>query len=295
SLPVVGEEKSTVHGPVRDAQTDPKTKKVAPNVVAPWYELPTPFTDGQRTGTVHFFDQPGTSFPIKLNDGVLTETRGEDRFITSIAAKGDALPLTHLHQYEWAVPWQMQIDHSGSGSGLAATGKETKAIPPTLDGPIAGEREETWIAFNSLADAVKLSTEVLLRYLAPAKANDPAAYATILQALKQKKPSLTISVTVVEKDNVAFRDDVLVGIGEVEFKIGSLGVGDSGSASFDLWQIFLDPGRIDAASVVVVRVTHSGLVTNDVARLNIHYPFAPGGPSSTRVGSGRYNVSWAWT
>jgi hypothetical protein len=292
---VVGEEKSAVHGPVRDAQTDPKSKKVAPNVVAPWYALPTPFSDGQRTGTVHYFDQPGTSFPSKLNEGVLTETKGEDSFITSIAAKSDKLALTHLHQYEWSVPWQMRIDHSGSGAGLAATGKETKAIPPTLDGPIAGEKEETWIAFNSVADAVKQPTQVLLRYLAPAKTNDPAAYATILQALKQKKPMMSITVTVEKKDNVLFGDDVIVGVGEVEFKVGSLGNGQSGSAAFDLWQIFLDPGRIDASSVVVVRVTHSGVVSDEMGRLPIRYPFIPDKPAQVRVGSGRYSVTWTWS
>lgn len=295
ALPVVGESKSTVRGPLRDAQTDPKTKKVAPNVVAPWYELPTGFSDGQRTGTVHFYDKPGTSFPIKLNDGVLTETKGEDRFITGIAAKSESLPLTHLHQYEWAVPWQMQIDHSGSGAGLAATGKETKAIPPTLDGPIAGEKEETWTAFNSVADAMKQPTQVLLRYLGPAKTNDPAAYATILEALKQKKPTMSITITVDEKDNIVASDDVFVGIQEVEFKAGSLNKGQTGTATFDLWQMFFDPGRIDSSTALVVRVIHRALVTEDVARLTIHYPFIPDKPAQVRVGSGRYFVSWTWS
>lgn len=292
---VVGEEKSAVRGPVRDATTDPKSKKVAPDVVAPWYALPHAFNDADRSGTIRYFDQPGAPFPIKLNEGVLTETKGEDRFITSIAAKSDTLPLTHLHQYEWAVPWQMQIDHSGSGAGLAASGHETKAVPPTLDGPIAAEKDETWVAFNSVADAVKQPTEILLRYLAPAKNNDPAAYATILAALKQKKSMMTITVTVEQTDNVTFNDDVVVRVGEVEQKIGSLGNGQFGSASFDLWQIFLDPGRIDTTSVVVVKVIHSGVVSDEAARLPISYPFPPGGPINLRVGSGRYNASWTWT
>ena len=278
--------------PVRDALTDPKTKKDAPNVVAPWYSMPSPLNQAVNQVPLLFMDRAEQSFPLTQGSGTISEIRGADQFITSFAAKPASGGLHHLKMFSWGIPWNTPVDASGKGTGGTITPSDTEDIPPTLDGPIAGEVAQTWVAFRTTDEAMKQSAAVLLRYLGPAKAFDPAAYATIVDAIRRKDPQFTITVTPRITDSPLYdsvRISVVSGGREVGRSLGNLGEEESGTMQFG--PVFLiDPGDITDVSSIFIEIVKSRIFGDVRATAQIFYPFAAGSTAVT-VGEGRYDLT----
>lgn len=293
--------KTDAVGEVRDAQIDPKTKQAMPNVVAPWYRVPSALSEGNTELTVEFFDRPTAEFPLKLGDGTITETRGKDSFITSLAAKPENQPISHLRMVAWEVNWDMQINVTSrtpqkGGEGLAWS---TATIPPKLEGPIAGQSVETWAAFANAAEAAKASSELLLQFLVPALKHDPAAHAVIVMALLSKAPLITVSLSCVKTGNAIFDAPMAVGLQSSGLAInqsaGKFSDGDARSVSFPLLDL-VHLATISASSEIVLTLVKEGVVygIDATAIRSVVYPFSAW-TDLLYLGGGQFQVSWAIT
>src|SRR5437016_2164716 len=97
-------------------------------------------TDSIRAVEPEMWDIPHFRRPKEIGKGRLTETRGEDKFLTSLAARSRSGDVLHLKTVSWSVPWTLTLDAGYTGSGLPE-GLDNKAgsAPGQLAGPTAGE------------------------------------------------------------------------------------------------------------------------------------------------------------
>lgn len=290
---VTSAEHTKIGKPVRDAQIDPETEKVVPNVVAPWYSMPNHLNAKVSSVPLLFFDQPIQKFPLTRGRGTLSRIEGEGSYITSFAAKPAEGGLFHLKKFAWNVPWNTPINASGSGTGGTFLPSDTEEVPPTLDGPIAGQAAQTWVAFRTIDDAMRHSAAVLLRYLGPARMYDSAAHATIVMALRQKNPQITVTVTPRVTDSPMYDDITITAsshTGTVTSDLGNLGKDEAGTMTFGLNDV-IDPDDITDVTSIHLQIVKSRTFGDTRAGVQIFYPFASGG-MTTAVGEGRYRISW---
>ena len=285
--------KESTGKPRRDAQFD-RDKPNEAHVVAPWYSTPTGLNDSGLTGTVNYYDYPGFNLPTTEGRGSLARVYGSDQFRTSFAAKPVGGELHHLVKYDWGVDWSMDIDASGNGQGASTTKPtETDAIPPTLDGPIAKAAAQTWFEFHSIGEAMRHDVGVLLRYLVVSRRHDPAAHATIVDALKQKDPSFNVTVMPKENVNWVLDDDVSVRVasdtGSSVIDLGSLGTTEIGTGSVKLFDL-VDPALITESTTITLDIIRSGTFGDDQASKPAGFPFVA--HATVAIGSGSYDVVW---
>jgi hypothetical protein len=176
---------------------------------APFYLAPRTLSDVHTEDTLTVatgegagvLDKPGWPAPGTIGSGMfapqLVGTAGEDRFLTSVAAKyaGDS-NLFHLSSTHWEVPWTVSaLDAYRGGTGGAGTSGVATGVPPKTEGEIAvAQQGKNWISFPTVADAMLLPATTLLANLNPARDNDPASFEYTAQALMQKNPALHIEL-----------------------------------------------------------------------------------------------------
>jgi hypothetical protein len=240
---------------------------------------------------VHYRDQPGFNLPMAVGAGRLTETRGEDRFITSLAVQR-AANLVHLRSSSWSVPWSLSIGagRRGSGSGVASSAIRFGA--PTTTGPIAVASERDWLAFASVAAAMTAPAHLLMTNLIPARDNDRTAWSHIADALARLNPRFRIRLTVVDAAAWLGNDDFeVVAQGHYRVRLGpfSMGDGDSRSLSLPLLALF-DPRRIRSGDALNFRLVGAG---TPLPRMSWSYPYndQPTPARFTRGNGGHYTMT----
>ena len=175
----------------------------------PFYLAPRTLSDVHSTDTMSVstdegagvLDKPGWPAPATIGSGMcapqLVGTAGEDKFVTSVAAKyaGDA-NLFHLSSTHWEVPWTIPaLDAYRGGTGGAGTSGVATGVPPKTEGEIAvAQQGKNWISFPTLGDAMLMPATTLLANLNPARDNDPTSFEYSAQALLLKNPAIHIEL-----------------------------------------------------------------------------------------------------
>jgi hypothetical protein len=287
-------EKHITTGETRDAQYDPKDPS-KPAVHEPWYSQPSLITDGNRQADVKFFDQPGFILPEKMSQGPeqgkLTETKGEDRFLLSLSAKrGDT--LIHLESSNWEAPWDVDAAALKKGVGGEVTAASATNPVHTSEGPIALAASQEWSAFRSVEAAMGASAAELLQSLPMASVHDREAWGYMVEALRRKNPTLSITVTVEETAEIFSADDIqLTATGHKQVQQGPISINDKGSHtfSFGLTDVF-DPAAIGPDAIINFQVQDVGVVSNEPATGSWRFPF-PAQTENKRLpggGGGKY-------
>jgi hypothetical protein len=175
----------------------------------PFYVPPGTLSDVHTSDTLNIvtgagsgvLDQPGWPTPLRLDTGTfaptLVSTSGEDKFITSFAAKyADQSSLFHLASTHWEVPWTITtIDAMGSGTGGAGTSGVALGTPPKTEGDIAVvDQGKSWISFPTVGDAMMVPASTLLANLNASRDADPPSYENTVQALFLKNPAFHVEV-----------------------------------------------------------------------------------------------------
>jgi hypothetical protein len=290
---IIAEQKAHV-GQVRDAQWQSNPDgSVRADVEAPWYSRPSNITDGSRTARVNYLDKPAFELPNAVGEGRLTETRGEDTFITSLAAKRDG-QVVHLSSSHWEVPWAMTIDAAHAGRGSEVTGGSSDVAPPTLDGPIAVQAAQEWLAFSSIEAAMTASNRVLLDHLLAAKTNNATAYQNIVEALRRKNPTVSIQITVNSTNSWFGTDDLeLVAQGTQRRSLGNVNDRGTRSETFQLCDL-IDPMAITSSTNLEFELfNHNTFAPAAPATMSWIFPFntAEGRMTNGGGSGGRYTLS----
>jgi hypothetical protein len=275
-------------GQLRDAQWKGQGNNIQASFPAPWYSQFNELTKTFTGGSVGFVDEPRFEIPARVGAGVLTETRGSERFITALSAKRDGT-LIHLRSEHWEVPWNVTIDPGMHGLGQEVTGGTSTQGPPTLDGPIVMVAAQDWMRFPTVADAQAAGVDVLLANLASNKKNDPPSYANMVAALRALNP--TFNVKVACKNSYAWvgKDRLMLEIkGHISnfrgFELDTKEVHPFAVTFNDLF----DAGKLADGDQIRVSATVDG----HTLTASLDYPFAGHGRLVPMVGSdGRYEIS----
>jgi len=272
---------------------------------APWFLPPGILSDDHPDETLSFsenktadlYDQPSWQLPLTSGKAKLSATRGQDSFITSIAAQRDG-KLIHFNPSKWAIPWTVKtIDAAHTGVGGAGTGESTSAVPPTVDGKIAAfQPGQSWTSYPTVADALGADTHTLMENLQGAKAHDPASYTNTVEALRQKNPTFTVKLTVLTTHGNLGRDHLFLtvagsqSLARQEFKLNN---GGSAAVTFRLTDV-LDPALLVGGAGI-----HFNLELDTVTGVNI-----TGGPTwayplaalkqDFPLGDGKYAISGSY-
>ncbi len=289
---IIAEDKASV-GQVRDAQWQPnRDGSVRADVEAPWYSRPSNITDTNRTAQVHYLDKPGFELPAAVGEGRLTETRGSESFITALSAKRDG-QVVHLSSSHWEVPWALTIDASHAAQGGRVTGGSSDQAPPTLDGPIAVQAAQEWLAFSSIEAAMTASNRELLDHLLAAKSGNHDAYLNIVEALRRKNPTVSVQVTVNSTDSWVGTDDLeLVAQGTQRRNLGQINDRGSRSVTFQLGDL-IDPLAITASTNLEFELfNRNTFAPSTPATMSWAFPFSTAsGRMTSGGGGGRYTLS----
>jgi Domain of unknown function (DUF4157) len=283
---IIAEQKSQV-GQVRDAQFQRnRDGSYRADVEAPWYSRPSTITDTNRTAQVQYLDKPGFELPSAIGEGRLTETRGSESFITALSAKRGE-QVVHLSSSHWEVPWALTIDATRAAQGSAVTGGSSDQVPPTLDGPIALQATQEWLAFSSIEAAMTASNRVLLDHLLTAKTNNQTAYMNIVEALRRKNPTVSIDITVRSTDAWFGTDDLeLVAQGSQRRTLGKMNDRATKSVSFQLCDL-IDPMSITASTHLKFELLNHNLLGRSATKSWV-YPFNEA--SAKMDGGGEYTL-----
>jgi hypothetical protein len=235
-------------------------------------------SDVRRTWDVEFRDQPDFTVPSETGGGRLTETRGQDRFTTSLAAKrGDN--LIHLISYQWSIPWNVTINAQGEGQGEELLGGPSEEGPSTTTGPTPLTATESWITFSSVDAAMAENSNTLLTYLTSAYEHDLSSWYHIIEALRRKNPRLHAEVSVDEAADPVGRDEIMVratgNLPAPDQGPFSLGAGEAQDLTFNFNDLFRDAAAIDARSRVWFRVWDAGTLSHPPMVRSWPYPFDP--------------------
>ncbi len=288
---IIAEQRSTV-GEVRDAQWQSNPDgSVRADVEAPWYSRPSFVSDSSRTATVNFLDRPSFELPATVGAGQLTETRGSDQFITALSAKRDK-QVVHLTSSHWEVPWEVTIDAAGAGRGGIVTGGSSDVGPTTLDGPIAVQAAQEWLAFSTIETAMTASNRVLLDHLLAAKTNDQTAYQNIVEALRRKNPTVSVSIAVGSTDAWVGTDDLeLVVQGSEHHVLGEINDRGTAHISFNLCDV-IDPISMTASTNLEFElINRNWFGPSAPATMSWIFPFTDASGRMTGGGGGRYTLS----
>lgn len=197
---IVAERRITVPR-TRDAQFQDSPTGPVQDVAPPWYSRPAgqvgppSISNTTRSQPVNYLDQPSFDLPTDVGNGTLTETRGQESFITSIVAIHNGNQV-HLKSTSWSIPWNLTIPTGGTAVGGAINSTEIRFGAPLTTGPITVASPRDVLVFTSAADAAAAPTALLLQHLEETRRLDPAAGAIIAAGLVIKNPIFTINLTV---------------------------------------------------------------------------------------------------
>ena len=178
--PVVFEMVVATSGPRRDVTLNPDDPSIA-WVQPPWFVPPvliSPVHPSDKLkvankGVPDLFDQPQSPASKTMGKGTLTGFGGADVYQTSVAAKdsdGPPTEVTHLQESTWTVPWDISVNPAMTGHGKEVATAPSGQAPSALIGPTAAEEKEDYLDFPTVAAAMAVEPEVLLRHLAATNA-----------------------------------------------------------------------------------------------------------------------------
>ena len=272
---------------VRDAMYREEGGRREAIVPEPWYSEPVRVSsvhsgrDPTRPNVVQFEDQPGFTLEMEMAGGVLTETRGQDRFVTSLAAqRGET--LVHLTNQQWEVPWALSIDRSGRGQGQPVAGGPSTESPSATSGEIAVNAREEWLSFTSVEAAMGAHANTLFFHLERTRQHDRPSWQYMVEALRLKNPTLQLTVGVRRPadPDIPFHeeyDEVNVRVNggrQVERDLGQLAANESRSTQVHLLEI-VDPATLTGESSIRFQVWDAGLVSHAPASSSWSVPFSP--------------------
>ncbi|HTM22467.1 MAG TPA: DUF4157 domain-containing protein, partial [Kofleriaceae bacterium] len=201
----VAAEYSSPVGMSRDAPDQNEGRPVP----EPWYWQPRDISDNARQAHVQFMDRPRWNLARRLGDSeaTLTETTGEENFVTSLAAKRDGTIL-HLRRMQWSVPWAMQITPDGSGAGGATTAGSTTRTPTPMSSPLPGDQSREIYHFTDVAAARAVGWRTLLTMTDAARTADPTSYGFMIEALRDLNPTFAATIRCVREYSTVGADSV---------------------------------------------------------------------------------------
>jgi hypothetical protein len=238
----------------------------------PFYVPPGTLSDVHTTDTLNIatgagagvLDQPGWPTPLTLGRDpfapALVSTSGEDKFVTSFAAKyADGSSLFHMASTHWEVPWTItSLDAMGAGTGGAGTSGVALGTPPKTEGDIAVVAQgKSWISFPTVGDAMMVPAYTLLANLNPARDNDPTSYENTVQALFLKNPAFHVEVDCDTTFANVGKDTATVQVSGSRPGPSStfeLDKGDLGMVTFHLADV-LDPASLKAGTGIGVTIS----------------------------------------
>lgn len=282
---IVAEQKTEM-GEMRDAAGEIDEKgNLDQATVAPFFSNPTAFNATTSYAPIKFIDKPKAVFPGTVGRGKLTETKGQDSFVTSVTAKKDGA-LLHLKTFKWQLPWGLKLDDGviqkdAKGNTTAQGLAKQDAAPAegiahnSADIPILKAAGATHMDFQTLEDAMACSAAELLRYL-PASTANPASRGFIIAALKAKNPSFHITVTVDKKNSSWGKDSVevrITGQSTATRPRVSAGDGDKVAVIVQLNEVFGDLNAINGNTVMTLEAQDRSLIDGKSHRVDWPFPF----------------------
>ena len=285
-------------GTIRDAMWKDGESDPEPIVEDPWYSQFSEISNTVRKASVNLNDRPSFTIPRSLSNGILTETYGQDRFITSITAQQEnqLVPLVSTH---WEIPWAMAINEQSSDLGSEIIAKSTSedpstTTPSTANGKIAVAAAKEWITFPTLESAMKGDINVLMQNLATLKSEDSDSWLNCVEALRQRNPKFNIVLVVKETSGWFGKDEIefsAAGDSRRQLEKITLSQGESKRMSFSLSSLF-DPINLDASTELVFNAKHVGWLSDNTARAEWPYPFtSQKDPVKMKDGDGDYYIS----
>lgn len=276
----------------------------------PFYVPPGTLSDVHTTDTLTIvtsggsgvLDQPGWPTPLRLSTDTfaptLVGTSGEDKFVTSFAAKyADGSSLFHMASTHWEVPWTIStLDAMGGGTGAAGTSGVAIGTPPKTEGDIAAvDPGKSWISFPTVGDAMMVSSGTLLANLSPTRDNDPTSYENTVQALFLRNPAFHVEVDCDTTFANVGRDRATVQVsGSRPGPSNSfeLDKGDLGIVTFHLADV-LDPASLKAGTGIGVTISlGTWLGSSASATRTWSFPYAKL-VDKVPIKDGRYSLT-AW-
>ncbi len=281
--PIVAEQKTEL-GQMRDAAGELGKDGIDQATQPPFYSAPSTLNKDSSSVSVNFKDKPKAVFPSTVGKGKLTETRGEDSFVTSITAKQDSA-LLHLKTFKWQLPWSMKLDDGivqSDDKGNPTSKQIATQDARPADGiavndskiPILAAAGATHMDFTSVEAAKGCSASELLRFL---PTSTGASRGFIVEALKAKNPSCHVTVTVNKKNSSWGKDSVEMrfkGQNQISRPRVSAGDGEKVAVLFMLLEVFPDVGAITSGSVIRIEAQDQSLIDGKSHRVDWGWPFA---------------------
>ena len=200
----------------RYGENEPAFKLAQPPFYLPNATLSTSQTGDSPPNTVPgegAFDRPHFALLPKIGAARLVAVKGQDTFVTSIAAKDGAGPptqVTHLTTAGWRIGWDIgTIDDSLIGSGGSAEAGPTDQAPTALEGPTARESFVDHLSLPSVEAAMGVDARSLFDNLAKCRqAEDWVSYSNSALALRRKNPVFTARLECTDTHSWVLRDKV---------------------------------------------------------------------------------------
>jgi len=281
----------------RDAQFQDSPTGPVQDVVPPWYSrpagatVPPSITNTLRSQPVNFRDQPSFDLPLGVGNGTLTETRGQDSFITSIVAIHNGNQV-YLKSSSWSVPWDMTIASGGTATGNAVSSEEIRFGAPVTTGPIAVASTRDVLSFSSAVEASHASAETLLQHLEETRRHDAAAGAILEAGLRLKNPTFTLNLTVVKgSDWIPPENFDLTAQGHHTVSRPGFAVAQGSSVTITIsFNSLFDSGRVGLGDAIDFQIRDVGL---PVPQMSWPFPFNDATSPSffTRGNGGEYTIT----
>ena len=291
-------------GEMRDVTGDINQQaQIDQSTIAPFYSLPEALNHDTQYVTVQFKDQPIAKFPTSVGNGTLTETKGEDSFVTSVSVKKDA-NLVHLQTFKWQLPWALKLDdgvvqNDDHGKTTAQGIKEQPAKPDegVAHGegavPILAAPGATHMDFQTQAAADAASVTELFKYLPNSKAN-PTSQGFIVEALRKKNPTFHITLTVDAKNSVIGDDSIEMRVkGQKQVTRPRVSAGDGGKVAImvQLNEIFDHLAAVTTGTVVSIEAQDKAIIDGKTHRIDWSFPWSGGLKTSMGGKDGTYSLS----
>ena len=136
------------------------------------------------------------------------------------------------------------------------------------------------------------SNRVLLDHLLAAKTSDNTAYLNIVEALRRKNPTVSVSIAVGSTDAWVGTDDLeLVVQGSQHHVLGEINDRGSGSVTFNLCDV-IDPISMTASTNLEFElINRNWFGPSAPATMSWIFPFTDASGRMTGGGGGRYTLS----
>ncbi len=262
----------------RDAQYRDTPTGPVPDVAAPWYSRPSGAVTGPPSITaatpsqpVTYRDQPSFDLPMSVGNGILTETRGSESFITSIVALHNGNQV-HLKSTTWSIPWNLSIAAGGTATGGAIGSSEIRFGAPVTSGPFTIGSTQDVLVFSSVADAAAAPAAMLLAHLESTRRHDPAAGRILAEGLRSKNPSFNVNITVVRgADLIPPEDFDVQASGHTSVTRPGFSVANGASASITLpFNALFNPHRLGSGDALTLSLLDVG---SPIPTMSWAFPF----------------------